>query len=188
MVNAHQPVSVRDASASSARAPSSRKNCERSINDRSGTAAGAHACHGSDSASTQRATTCGSACNVVLQPNARSVNVTSAAPVAMAARLNATAAVCDQNSICHFANRPAAAARAVMPAEQRRNVARRTGDAAIDRSGPGARIDGFQQILNGAQTRYTARNQQQRQQRASASCAITSVASSVTTLTGREPS
>jgi len=52
--------------------------------------------HGAAIASTKRATVSGSTASVVLQPNARSVNATSSAPVASAAAANAVPASCDQ--------------------------------------------------------------------------------------------
>ena len=121
------------------------------------------ACHGHAIACTMRLTVAGSASSVVLQPNARSVNVTSAIAVASAATLNATAATCDQHRSCHFAKRPALARRRV-PVEQSRELRRRVREPAEYRDSQRARRDRRHEVLQAAQADDAPRNEQQREQ------------------------
>ena len=101
--------------------------------------------------------------SVVLQPNARSVNVTSATPVAMAAHVERYRGGLRPEQHLPLRESARCSASAVMPAEQWSGVARRTGDAAIYRCRPRARVHRLQQILNGAQSWQSTRDQQQRQ-------------------------
>ena len=94
-MNGHHAPSARGDAAATA-LTSSLKNCDCSISAALGTAPGASACHGHAIVCTTRVTSSGSASSVVLQPKARSENVTSMTAATSAATLNATAAVCDQ--------------------------------------------------------------------------------------------
>ncbi len=133
-----------------------------------------------------RVTASGSTSSVVLQRNARSVNVTSSTAVASTAMLKPTAATCDQHMSCHFANRAALE----RPARQS-NMRASSGDARVNRRNTAsARAPGF----SGAMRSCTPRNSATRPGRSSklatrnSAGMTTSSAIRRTTLTGCEPS
>ena len=182
-VNGHQPASARPLAA----APmSSLKNCDSAISSALGTALGTNACHGHAIACTMRVTSCGSASSVVLQRNARSVNVTSSAAVASAATLKPSAATCDQRMSCHFAKR----AVLVRPARQS-NVLASSGDARVRRRNTAsARAPGFSGAIKSCRPRSTVTRPGTSSKLTTSNSVGMTTSSAIkrTTLTGCEPS
>ena len=144
----HAPSDCGDAAA--ALPPSSLKNCDCSISAALGTAPGASAAQGHAIACTTRVTSPGSASSVVLQPKARSENVTSMTAATSAATLNATAAVCAQFRSCHFANRRYAA-RAAWRSNNRATSGDACASLAEDPGRPRTRIQRRDEILDATQ-------------------------------------
>ena len=185
IVKGHQARATRRRAAAAA-PPSSLKNCDCSTSSALGTAPGRARPTATRSPARRALTAAGSASSVVLQPNARSENVTSMIAATSAATLNATAAVCDQFRICHFAKRRRAARAAC-----RSNKRATSGDARASwRNTAAAHAPGLSAASRSWMRRKpgTRPGNSSSVNASSTSCTPTSSASSRTTLTGCEPS